>query len=409
VEQIIRVGIIGMGGFAGHHHASVKLLEDRGECKLVCTCDPDPGAFEGQIREWDLPGRGVAVFDDYRSMLDACHERLDLVIIPTPVHLHASMHRACVELGLPVYLEKPPTLDCAELDEMLAVEERAGRLTNVGFNFIIDSHRQQLKRRVVDGEFGAVRLVCFSGLWPRPTSYFLRNQWAGRLTLDSQLVLDSCMGNAMAHYVHNALFWAGSGELFSWGEASEVAAELYRAHDIQGMDTVFIKARTQAGPDLQMALSHACDGESRNPEWVVCDDAVIRYTTGEPYEIEWNDGRTETGGPDAHVGLPDNLLAYLAYLRGDADRPMTRLIDSRPFVRLCDLAYVSAGKITTVPPEHTTRSGEYVSINGLPDIVDEFFRAGLFPSEQHVAWARPGGSATISDLPKLRDIVLAMT
>ncbi len=409
MAEAIRAGIIGMGGFAGHHHDAVKRLEEEGECKLICGCDPNPGAFEDRMREWDLSGRSVAVFDDYRDMLEACHERLDLVTIPTPVPLHAPMHRACVQKGLPVYLEKPPTLDYTELDEMLAVEERAAKLTNVGFNFIIDSRRQRLKRRMLDGEFGAVRQVCFCGLWPRPVSYYQRSPWAGRLMLDGQLVLDSCMGNAMAHYVHNVLFWAGSGELSSWGEVSEVTAELYRAHDIQGVDTVFVTAKTTGGPNLQMALSHACDGESRNPEWVVCDDAVIRYTTGRPYTIERKDGRTETGESDPHVGLYDNLLAYLAYLRGDADRPITRLADSRPFVHCCDLAYVAAQRITTVASSYVTRAGESVAIKGIEDIVDEFFRTGSMPSEQRVGWARPGGTASVSELPRLRETVLAMT
>lgn len=408
MSKVIHLGIIGMGGFAGSHHDAVKRLEEQGECRLICACDPNPAGFEDRIREWDLPGRGVAIFDDYKDMLDACRDRLDLVIIPTPVHLHALMHRACVELGLPVYLEKPPTLDHAELDEMLVVEDRASKLTNVGFNFIIDSQRQRLKRRILSGEFGVVRLVCFRGLWPRPVSYFQRNTWAGRLVLDGQLVLDSCMGNAMAHYVHNTLFWAGSEELFSWGEISEVTAELYRAHDIQGMDTVFARAKIERGPDVQMALSHACDGAPQNPKWVVCDDAVIRYTTGRGYEIEWKDGRTETGEPDMRVGLCDNLLGYLAYLRGDVDRPLTRLIDSRPFVHCCDLVYVAAQKITTVPPAYVTRAGESVAINELGSIADEFFRADLFPSEQGIPWAQSGGTASISDLPRLRDVVPSM-
>ena len=410
MDQVIRVGIIGMGGFAGAHHDAIKRIEGEGGCKLICACDPMPGAFEDRMKEWDLSGRGVAVFDDYIKMLGACKDQLELVFIPTPVPLHAPMHRACIERGLPVYLEKPPTLDYAELDQMLAVETGAVKLTNVGFNYIIDSQRQRLKQRISNGEFGNVRRVCFYGLWPRPASYYQRAPWAGRLMLDGRLVLDSCMGNAMAHYIHNVLFWAGSDGLFSWGEVSEVEAELYRAHSIQGMDTVFAKAKVSGGIDVQVALSHACDGEQVNPEWVICDEAVIRFDVNKGYQIEWNDGTTETGEPGA-ADLYGNLIAHLEYLRGSADRPVTKLVDSRPFVQFCDLVYVAAQKITSVASEYIVRSstpdgsGEYVAIKELANIVDQFFATDSFPSRQGISWARPGGTASVSDLPKLHDII----
>ena len=36
----IRIGIVGMGGFAGSHHNAVARLEERNQAKLICTCDP---------------------------------------------------------------------------------------------------------------------------------------------------------------------------------------------------------------------------------------------------------------------------------------------------------------------------------------------------------------------------------
>ena len=41
----------------------------------------------------------------------------------------------------------------------------------------------------VVGEFGAVRGATLSALWPRPASYFARNNWAGRLLIDGRAVL----------------------------------------------------------------------------------------------------------------------------------------------------------------------------------------------------------------------------
>ncbi len=104
----VRVAIIGMGGFAGAHHRAIASLEERGLARLVCTCDPRPGDFVREEREWRLTERRVRVFTDYREMLDACHAALDLVVVPTPIPLHAEMHAAAAARGLGVYLKSRP-------------------------------------------------------------------------------------------------------------------------------------------------------------------------------------------------------------------------------------------------------------------------------------------------------------
>src|SRR5687768_4212967 len=134
----LRIGIIGMGGFAGSHHHAVARLEERGHVKLVCTCDPALHSFAKEQQGWRFSGRGVQVFTDYRAMLEACHTKLDLVVIPTPIQLHAEMHAAATSLGLPTYLEKPPTLDYAELERMIQADTCARKASLVGFNFIIE-------------------------------------------------------------------------------------------------------------------------------------------------------------------------------------------------------------------------------------------------------------------------------
>ncbi|MEO6569768.1 MAG: Gfo/Idh/MocA family oxidoreductase, partial [Opitutaceae bacterium] len=152
----VRIGIIGMGGFAGSHHAAVAKLEERGHAKLICTCDPRAEFFAVEQQTWKFPSRGVSVFNDYRAMLDACHRDLDLVVIPTPIQLHAEMHAACTAIRLPTYLEKPPTLDYAELERMIVNDARAPKASLVGFNFIIEKTRLALKERILSGDFGAV-------------------------------------------------------------------------------------------------------------------------------------------------------------------------------------------------------------------------------------------------------------
>lgn len=413
MKDSIRIGIIGMGGFAAWHHNVVARLEERGLAKLVCTCDPEPDRFTSERQSWRLDARGVCVFTNYRQMLDACHRDLDLLVVPTPINLHHEMHRAGVELGIPVYLEKPPTLDYLELEDMITHDRLARKSSLVGFNFIIEKPRQALKQRILAGEFGAVTGATLMAQWPRPADYFRRNTWAGRLQMDGRVVLDSCFGNANAHFVHNMLFWVGGPDLYSWAQISAVRAELYRAHAIEGADTFFVEADTACGATMRFAITHACAGQTLHCEKVICEKAEIRYIVGQHAEIRWLDGRTERIDIGTFDGLMDNHLAYHRYLRGELDRPATTLNDSRPFVALNDLAHISSGHIAPFPPECLTavweekEQKEYFNVAGMPGAVDRFLVQGEWPGPN--GWNRATGDVvTLADLPRFHDTVKAM-
>ncbi len=406
----IRIGIIGMGGFAGWHHGIVARLEERGQANLVCTCDPQPTAFAAAQQTWRLTQRGVSIFTDYRAMLEACHGQLDLVVVPTPIQLHAEMHEAVTAFGLPAYLEKPPTLDYQELERMITADKRARKSSLVGFNFIVERPRLALKERLLAGEFGAVRGATLNSLWPRPTNYFLRNDWAGRLFVGGRVVLDSCFGNAMAHFVHNMLFWTGGPELFSWAQVAAVRAELYRAHAIEGADTFFVETDTKAGITMRFAVSHACAGSSTHVETVLCDKAVLAYVVGHHAEVRWTDGRVERIPLEPFDGLMENHLEYYRYLRGEEARPVTTLVDSRPFVALNDLAYVSNGRIAAIPAGLVTverddkDQKDYLQVAGLGATVEQFLGRGLWPGAN--GWQRSGGEVvTPADLSRFPDVI----
>jgi predicted dehydrogenase len=408
------MAIIGLGGFAGDHHRAARALEIAGDCRVLCACDAQPAAFQDVMAQLDLAGRGIPVYPDYLQMLERHRHELDLVTVPTPIPLHAPMHRAVLERDLACYLEKPPTLDNAELDEMLDIDSSARKQTQVGFNFIAEPERKAMKRRLLAGEFGRVKRVGFLGMAPRGTVYFGRSGWAGRLMMDGRLVLDSVMGNALAHYLHNLLFWAGEGEVLSWQRPATVRAEMYRAHAIENMDTLFARGVCENGVEVLVAATHACDGDQFLQEWIECDLARITHTAGQPYEIAWSDGRRETVTSAPGDLLQANFLYYFEYLRGEQPRPLTRLADARSFVEFYDLCYVAARRIQPVAEPHVTRSegpagrGGYVAIEGIRSACDAFLATGRFPSDQDLPWSSPGGMASSDDLGQLRSVVEAI-
>lgn len=397
-ERILRLGIIGVGGFAGRHHQTALELEGEGKCRVIAACDPSFEALEEAAAQWRFEARGISVFTAYLEMLDACRQDLDLVIIPTPTPLHAEMHRACVERGLAVYLEKPPTLDPDELEEMIRMDADAPRRTSVGFHLVADEDRRRVKQRLLSGEFGRLREVTYRGLAPRSTFYFQRAPWAARLSIDGRRVLDSCFGNAMAHYVHNAMLWSGTESLDSPAGLAHVRAEIYRAYEIEGADTFFVSALTDTDIRLRIGMTHACAGVTLQEERLICEKATLSYGVGKELHIDWQDGRSHTEPLSASGELlKRSHLGCYDYLIGRRDRPLTLLEDCRPFVHLNALAYVSAGRIFPVPEadrEITTAKSPdgdrtFISIREIATAVSRFAEAGEFPSEAGVSWAKP--------------------
>lgn len=410
-NQPVRLAIIGLGGYAGAHHAAALRLEAEGTARLVATCDPALDSFGARCVELNFARRGVATFRDYRDMLAAIKGKADFAVIPTPIALHADMHAACIEAGLAVYLEKPPTLDPDELARMERDSSKARFETQVGFNFIIQPRRRALKARLLAGEFGALREVRFLGRWPRPEAYFTRNDWAaGLMTRDGRLLLDSCFANAMAHFVHNVLFWAGLDGMDNWAEPRDARAVLFRAHSIAGADTFFVESTVGQGVKLRFGLTHACAGDSVNREEFTCSDAVVRFDVNHGGEIVWKDGRRETWAADPFDQVADNVRAYCAYLRGQAVRPATRLSDSRPFVALNAMAYLASGSIhdfascgVAVKPVDDAKGARFHAAQGIEEALGAFLEAGKWP----VNWVPAAGSRVVSgvDLAALRALI----
>ncbi len=404
-----RIAIIGMGGYAARHHDVLLQMEKTKEARLVCTCDPAADSFSEEREKWRLDERGVTVDADYISMLDQHAGGLDIVIIPTPIPLHAEMHREVIRRGLAAYLEKPPTLDPLELEEMIAVDAAAVVPTLVGFNFIAEPMRCRLKSRVIKGDFGRLKSARLLGWWPRSYAYYARNGWAGRLVGDDgRLLLDSCLGNGLSHHVHNLLHWAGTGGMDDWARPTAVMASLWRAHGIEGADTVFLEAETSKGVPLRIALSHACSGPEIHRETLVFELAELDYITHKHVLIRWNDGRIELMPLPNFDAQMENLRALLSCLRGERKRPPTTLADCRPFVDLHALAYVSAGRINEFEGDKIRTDGglpparRFVSVLGLEHSVERFLADGTWPA------ARPK-RATAESSRELESVVHQMT
>ena len=376
--QAHRIAITGCGGFARKHHKAILNLEKRGLVKLVATCDPNPQQRSNATHDFNLNGRGVKQHESFESMLTE-NPLLDLVTLPTPLPLHASMHATLVKQEIPVYLEKPPTLYPVELEQMLQVEKLAKIPTTIGFNYIHEDNRRELKQRILAGEFGKLHSVGFIGHWSRPMKYYARNFWAGKLFTNGYPNLDNPAGNAFSHFLHNLLHWAGLESMNHWAKAHAVQAHYYRTQAIESADTLFLKARLDSDVELRFAVSHTWNEQLVNREILQFDKHRILYDVNQGYQIELAGKAIETGIAHPHDHLETNLIAACELRTSQNRRPTTSLADTVPFVELQALGLIATGKIKALPEtdieyqrDNSDSSNQVPVVAGLAEKMEHF-------------------------------------
>lgn len=103
----MKVGIVGLGyrlGYLGHVFSTIHP-----EFQIAAYVDPEPAGLE-TLRQNGIPeGRH---YDSLDRMLSA--EKLDLLMVGSPNHLHLEHIRTGLEAGLKVFSEKPVVVDHAQ-------------------------------------------------------------------------------------------------------------------------------------------------------------------------------------------------------------------------------------------------------------------------------------------------------
>jgi predicted dehydrogenase len=399
----VHILIAGIGGFAEAHHRACWTLENEGIARVVATCDPAVKSLGDLCTDLCLADRGVQVHPSFAGMLESAGTSAQLGIIASPIHTHALIHHAFVQRGIPCYMEKPPTLDPMELHLMIERDASAGIPTNVGFAYINSPAYLTLKQRIVDGEFGPLRQATLLGMAPRARAYFKRNNWAGRLFHNENLVLDSCLGNAMSHSLNASLFFAGTRDLHQRARPISMEAELYRANSIEGTDTIFASTRLEDGVGLRIAATHACEpGYTALEQHMEFERATISITSSNKLHITHRDGRSETA-PLATGLLREALLDQITLLSDPSKKRVPQsLQDSVAFVETHAMFYTAARRIHSIPADRLNRQDDSILLPDFESTARHFLSSGDLPSRQNLPWASPGGSAPVDSIANLR-------
>ncbi|HSI82876.1 MAG: Gfo/Idh/MocA family protein [Candidatus Methylacidiphilales bacterium] len=292
-----RMALVGVSGYGRVYLRWLEAARQRGEIEFVAATVVNPEEERETCQR--LAGMGVRIYTSWETMLEDLKGRLDLCMIPAPIHLHASIAVSALEGGANVLVEKPLAGSLAQAALIQDAERRTGRWIAVGFQDVYAPSTQAISRKLLEGRIGTIQKVRWLGLWPRTEDYYRRNNWAGRLSVDGLPVRDSPLNNAMAHFLNLSLLWAGSAPgCCAW--PSRVTGELFRHHPIESFDTAFVQIRTDTAVDIRAAATHYC----------VKEHSIRVKIQGTEGELNWHHGReavlTFPGGEELYPLEPSH-------------------------------------------------------------------------------------------------------
>jgi len=393
----LKIGLVGIGGFGQVLLKYISRLQQEKRLILEAACDIQLDKHIVNIRQ--EPFSEIRTYREYEAFLNA-EQQLDAIIIATPIPLHVEMGIRAMESGFNVMLEKPPALTFQDIDRMIEVHRRTGKIFGVGFQHTSETSFIKFCEEIKQGRIGKIRAITATGLWKRTHGYFTRSPWVGKLMVEGRYVLDGTINNPFSHLLMNCLVLAG---LESGAEVLplSVQAELYRANAIEGEDTSCLRAVMDNGLEIFFCTS-ICARENAIPcikvygdeGWVCWDyDGWIRYgkagavTCQDEFKIDC-DRRY------------DHLLNFVQYLRQETPHLSCSLEATRKFVLTANLAFESAGLSIPVagrfvemknasgqPIDELKAADDYLCIKGIEQILEQSFTSRKMFSELEVEWA----------------------
>ncbi|MEO0556883.1 MAG: Gfo/Idh/MocA family oxidoreductase [Bacteroidota bacterium] len=142
----LRVGLVGCGRIAQLVHLNALRAADG--IQVVALADPDTERLHDATQK--APSAvPYASAEDLLAKSDA-----EAVVLCTPPALHAAGAIAAFEAGKHVYLEKPISLELAEADAILAAQQAAGTVGQMGFNYRFHPLHREARERIQRGNVG---------------------------------------------------------------------------------------------------------------------------------------------------------------------------------------------------------------------------------------------------------------
>jgi predicted dehydrogenase len=381
----MKIALAGIGGYGAVYAWALLAASPEKEVVFTAGIDPQP---ERSPAYQAIQEAGISIYPD----LDAFYaqQQADLVVVATPIHLHAPLTLSALSHGSAVLCEKPLAARLAEGRVMQAAERQTGLPVGIGYQWSFSAAVQALKQDIQAGLLGRPLRLKTLVLWPRSQAYYRRSPWAGMVQMpDGAWVLDSPVNNATAHYLHNMLYLLGD-QRETAARITRLEAEVYRANAIPNFDTAAMRLWTDTEVELLFYTAHPVLQEV-GPQMVYeFEHATVFYNAHaeEEFIANFRDGTSKNyGSPNEDPA--EKLWQMVAALHGG---PPPACGIQAALVHTSSVEALRAVEILTFPEgmlrEETTEQDRLLWVEGLAEAFQEDYANNKLPGEVGgAAWA----------------------
>jgi predicted dehydrogenase len=390
-QAMIKLAMVGAGGYAYELIKRICDLPDKIELVAV-TSNPKRKSSGRSFCQ----SKGIPIYDDADQMIKNIKGIADVIFIPVPIHKHFSFATKCIDAGFDIFLEKPPVATIQDLDELTKYVSKRGKRVPVAFQYLYSTIIQELKKRIVEGRYGKVKRVRGMAGWPRFDTYYTRSEWAGKLHINGEWILDGTINNPLAHMLSDELYLA-SMKPGQMAEPVSVQAELYHGHDIESEDTSSLRVITDKGVEILFNASLCSDAKMDPSVIVECEKARIDYVGFCKATITLETGEVEHITDDNEKRI--NMLTKLAEHYENGTPYPVSLETCRPFTLVVNGAFESCGYPHSIGKEYLScheqsdPKGDTIKtvIKGIDHVLRKAHEDGKLFSEVGAAWAKKSG------------------
>lgn len=149
--------ILAAVGCGGRGSYLINGFLERDDCQYAYACDPYLPSAQARAQQIEqLQGTAPKVAADFREALD--DKSVDAIVSATPDHWHALSTVWACQAGKDVYVEKPPTHNCWEGQQMVQAARKYQRIVQCGFQNRSAPYNMAAKQFLEQGRLGTIHL-----------------------------------------------------------------------------------------------------------------------------------------------------------------------------------------------------------------------------------------------------------
>lgn len=305
--QKINWGIIGVGDVAEVKSGPGFQKASNSDLAAVMRRQGDKAkdyATRHQVPKW---------YDDAEALLN--DPDVNAIYIATPPKYHKAYALRAIEVGKPVYLEKPVTLNAQECKEIIKASKNYNvKITAAHYRRALPKF-SKIKQIIDGGTLGAIKAILLQLSLPADNNMIAQTEENWRLNPD---ISGGGLFHDLAPHQLDILTWIFGKPENIYGKSIN-QSNLYQAPDLVNLQSVF-------GADMFFSGTwaftvHPAGKEDRCKVLGAKGSLTFSFFSQEDIVLETDDG-TQTFGFEnpAHIQQP-MIEKVVSYFRGESDNP----------------------------------------------------------------------------------------